>query len=154
MAPLRWDWRVGISDGENRVLLQRYWKKNILHGLNTCTLKPQQIFRLIICWNCRFVLRSSIWCVCKSAEKKENQCVEFKSPYMGFHVHYSRYETQCTLFFIQHSLVSWQHTGHQQCISDSHAPMSISARLYVLIPPELFRLWNSSCGNVSGQKII
>lgn len=76
---LYWKWpRSGEAEGSLTVRTEFYQsnikkkkKKNILHGLNTCSLQPQQIFRLIICWNCRFLLRSSIWCVCKSRLKKK-----------------------------------------------------------------------------------
>lgn len=86
-----------------------------------CTRAPSNHSR---CSDSSSVGRVGSCCVQVSAafaKKRENQCVEFMSPYMGLHVHYRRYETQCTLFFIQHSLVSWQHTGHQQCRNNSRA---------------------------------
>lgn len=71
-----------------------------------CTRAPSSHSR---CSDSSSVGRAGSCCVQVSAafgKKRENQCVEFMSPYMGLHVHYRRYETQCTLFFIQHSLVS------------------------------------------------
>lgn len=74
---LHWKWpHSGETEGSASLVVRTefyrsvYWKKNILHGLNTCTLQPQQIFRPIICWNCRFVLCSSIWCDAKVCWKK------------------------------------------------------------------------------------
>lgn len=121
--------------------------KNKQTKSHTSSLQPQQIFRLIICWNCGFVLAvEHLMRLRKSAEKAENRCVGFKPPLMAF---------QCTLWqigdavypILYSALISFM-TAHRAAAvqkrfscTDVYFCPSICAHPSGALPPLKFIMW-------------
>lgn len=124
-----------------------FFLKNKQTKSHKSSLQPQQIFRLIICWNCGFALAvEHLMRLRKSAEKAENRCVGFKPPLMAF---------QCTLWqigdavypILYSALISFM-TAHRAAAvqkrfscTDVYFCPSICAHPSGALPPLKFIMW-------------